>query len=296
MVWLQVTFATDRARAPVIEAALGVADALAVTLADAGDEPQLEPAPGAAPLWSHVTVTGLFPADAEARRRAERLAESLSGEIVGPPRFDYLDDRPWERAWLDDFAPRQFGRRLWVCPRGQTPDVGGAVIVELDPGLAFGTGHHPTTALCLRWLDGADLRGKAVVDYGCGSGILAIAALRLGASRAVALDHDPQALEATRSNAQENRVADRLVVCTPDERPRELADVLMANILATPLIDLAPRFGEQISPGGELVLSGILRDQADAVAAAYASRFQFEPPWTDEDWVLLSGRRKPSCR
>ncbi|MEA3278317.1 MAG: 50S ribosomal protein L11 methyltransferase [Pseudomonadota bacterium] len=292
MPWLQVTFPTDRERAPLIEAALGSAGALAVTFRDAGDEPQLEPPPGTTPLWSAVRITALFPDDRDARARAQGLAESLSGHLAGAPRFEQLEDQQWERAWLDDFAPTRFGRRLWVCPRGQPAGELDAVVVELDPGLAFGTGHHATTALCLRWLDDTDLRGKRVLDYGCGSGILAIAALRLGAARAVAVDHDPQALEATRANAAANGVDGRLLAYSPREQPPLLADVLLANILAGPLIALAPQFGSGVRPGGLLALSGILVDQAAEVTAAYETDFVLDAPRVDGDWVLLSGRRK----
>jgi ribosomal protein L11 methyltransferase len=295
MAWLQVTFATDRTRAPLIETALGIADALAVTLSDAGNDAQLEPPPGATPLWSEVLVTGLFPGDPHTRTRAERLAESLAGQFEGSPRIEVLEDRPWERTWLDDFGPRQFGQRLWVCPKGQPLSVPGAVVVRLDPGLAFGTGHHATTALCLRWLDGAELADKQVVDYGCGSGILAVAALRLGAAGAEAIDHDPQALEATRDNALQNEVAERLVTHLPEAQPQTPADVLLANILAAPLIELAPRFAALVRPGGDLVLSGILEEQVDAVAAAYAPAFQLETPWTEDGWVLVPARRRHAC-
>lgn len=292
MPWLQVTLPTDRDRAPLIEAALESAGALALTMSDAGDEPQLEPPLGATPLWSRVRVTALFPADPDTLGRVEGLAESLSDHLAGEPQFERLADQPWERAWLDDFAPARFGRRLWVCPRGQPAGDPGAVVVQLDPGLAFGTGHHPTTALCLRWLDDAELTGKTVLDYGCGSGILAIAALRLGAARAVAVDHDPQALEATRANAAENGVGARLLACVPGEQPPLHPDVLLANILAGPLVDLAPGFGTAVLPGGLLALSGILADQAAEVAAAYKTDFVLDAPRLDGDWVLLSGRRR----
>jgi ribosomal protein L11 methyltransferase len=294
MPWLQITFSTDRERAPLIEAALASAGALAVTLGDAGDEPQLEPAPGATPLWSRVTLTALFPDAQGAEDRARGLAETLAGQVAAPPRFERIEDRVWERVWLDDFSPARFGRRLWVCPRGQSADDPHAVVVELDPGLAFGTGHHPTTALCLRWLDAADLRGKSVIDFGCGSGILAIAALRLGAARAVAVDHDPQALEATRANAWQNGVADRLRVLLPEELRREPADILLANILAGPLVELAPDLAALVHPGGLLALSGILCEQAEEVAQAYGSFFDFDAPRNAGGWVLLGGHRTRS--
>ena len=326
MPWLQVVLTSDRERAPLIEAALENAGALAVTLGDAGDEPQLEPPPGATPLWGQVLITALFEPDASSRRTAETLAEALAGDLAAPPRFETLDDQAWEHTWRDDFAPTPFGQRLWVCPRGQRPDPEppDAVIVELDPGLAFGTGHHPTTALCLEWLDGLDLRGASLIDYGCGSGILAIAALKLGAVQALAVDHDPQALEATQANAGENGVADRLVILAPGELSpglggpgnpevpaaspgvpsdvlrgatwRSGADYLVANILAGPLIELAPSLASLVRPGGGLALSGLLADQSAAVAQAYAPWFDLAPPVRREDWVLLAGHRREDPR
>jgi ribosomal protein L11 methyltransferase len=292
MPWLQITLTTDRERAPSVEAALEDSGALAVTLQDAGDEPQLEPAPGAQPLWRQVRVTALFDDGHETRRRAEALVGSLGSQLSAPARFGQLGDRPWERAWMDDFRPTRFGRRLWVCPRGQLVAAPEAVVVTLDPGLAFGTGHHPTTALCLRWLDAAPLRGTVVMDYGCGSGILAIAALRLGAERAIAVDHDPQAREATAANAAENRVADRLLVRAPGDSPEAIVDVLVANILAGPLAQLEPRFAALVRTGGHLVLSGLLEDQVAGIARAYHGRFDLEDEQCDDGWALLSTRRR----
>lgn len=291
MPWLQVTLTTDRERAPLVEAALEGAGALAVTLTDAGDEPQLEPPPGTTPLWGEVRVSALFDDGPGTREQLEALADGLAGQLTGGARIEAVEDRPWERAWLDDFRPARFGRRLWVCPRGQAAGDPDAVVVELDPGLAFGTGHHATTALCLEWLDGTDLAGHTLIDYGCGSGILAIAALRLGAARVLAVDHDPQALEATRDNAAANGVADRIQVCAPADMPAEPADVLVANILAGPLAGLAPRLSALVRPGGLIALSGILEEQAPVVAAAYTGAFELSPPKVREDWVLLTGRR-----
>lgn len=296
MPWLQISLDIAQDQAPLIEAALENAGALAVTLGDAGDDPQIEPPPGAMPLWQGVRLTALFADDAEGRAQVEGLAAALAPQVLTPPSIEEIADRAWERVWLDEFKPTRFGRRLWVCPRGQAPEPGetgpDTVIVELDPGLAFGTGHHATTALCLELLDAADLAGKTVLDYGCGSGILAIAALRLGAARAVAVDHDPQALEATRSNASENGVADRLQVLAPDDLPPMRADVLLANILSSTLVELAPRLTELVAPGGVLALSGILNDQAEQVAAVYRQDFDLEPPRAREDWTLIAGRRR----
>lgn len=292
MTWLQITVAVARDRAADIEVAMEAAGVTAVTFADAADEAQLEPAPGETPLWSQVEVTGLFADDPAGQAQVRALADRLSLLVAAPPRIMRLADQVWERVWLDTFRPTRFGRRLWVCPHGQCPDDPAAIAVALDPGLAFGTGHHPTTALCLTWLDGLDLVGQTVLDYGCGSGILAIAALRLGASRAIAIDHDPQALEATAANAAANGVDTALDICPPDRAPEVAGDVLVANILAAPLIALAGRFAKRLRPGGALALSGILAEQARAVQAAYAKDFVLQPPCQREDWVLLTGHRR----
>ena len=242
-------------------------------------------------MWPEVTLTALFPDAPQALARAKALAQSLSAQLTAPPLLERIEDRAWERAWLEDFAPARFGRRLWICPRGQPAGDSEAVVVELDPGLAFGTGHHPTTALCLDWLDGSDLEAKSVIDFGCGSGILAIAALRLGAARATAVDHDPQALEATGENAAQNAVAERLLACLPQEMPEEPVDLLLANILAAPLVELAPRLAALVNTGGHIALSGILLDQIDQIETAYAPWFALEPPETEGEWTLMCGRR-----
>lgn len=298
MPWLQVVLTTDQERASLIEAALENIGALAVTLDDAGDEPLLEPPPGATPLWGKIQVTALFAADESHRKEAETLVASLAEHLATQPRFERIEDQAWEHTWRDDFAPTPFGERLWVCPRGERPkdEHPDQVIVTLDPGLAFGTGHHPTTALCLRWLDRADLTGARLIDYGCGSGILAIAALKLGAAHALALDHDPQALEATLANAAENGVADRLLCLKACDASPGIsgyqADYLVANILAGPLIKLAPKLASFLRPGGFLALSGLLVDQIESVASAYAPWLDLAPPEIREEWVLLSGCRR----
>jgi ribosomal protein L11 methyltransferase len=267
MSWLQAHFHTDSAHAAQAEAALAAAGAVSVTLLDAADEPVLEPAPGETPLWAQIRVTGLFDGAADADALRATLDAALDG---GALRIEPLQDQVWERAWLEHFRPMRFGRRLWVIPGGQTAELAdGDVAVELDPGLAFGTGTHATTALCLDWLDSLDLAGRRVIDVGCGSGILAIAALKLGAAGAVAIDHDPQALLATRENAARNGVADRLTVLGADAPPPEPADVVVANILAGTLIELAPQIEAMVRPGGRLALSGILAEQASDVGAAY---------------------------
>ena len=270
MSWLQAHVLTDPAHAPGVEAALAAAGAVSVTLLDAEDQPVLEPAPGETPLWPHVRVTGLFDDAEGAAALQDQLRTALGSALREAIRIEPLADQVWERAWLDHFHPMRFGRRLWVVPGGQTVELGtGDVALELDPGLAFGTGTHPTTALCLEWLDGLDLAGRRVIDVGCGSGILAIAALKLGAAHAVAIDHDPQALLATRENAMRNGVAERLSVLGTDAPGPAPADVVVANILAGTLIELAPRIAAMVAPRGRLALSGILADQAEGVLAAY---------------------------
>jgi ribosomal protein L11 methyltransferase len=236
-----------------------------------------------------VVVKALFDPDTDPAMLERGLVESLPGSP--PPRLEVLADQAWERVWLQDFRPMRFGRRLWVCPGGLPAGDADAIRIELDPGLAFGTGTHPTTALCLEWLDGQDLGGCSVVDYGCGSGILAVAAARLGAAHVLAVDIDPQALIATRDNAARNHVAGALSVTgDPSLAPRS-ADVLLANILAGPLVELAPRFAAALVPGGRLALSGLLPEQADAVTAAYRPWFHIETTTMRDGWVLLGASR-----
>ncbi|MBK1705914.1 50S ribosomal protein L11 methyltransferase [Halochromatium glycolicum] len=306
MAWIELELLTDRDAAPLLEAALENAGALAVTMDDGGDslageidsraglEAVLEPAPGATPLWRQLRIKALFEDDPAGTMQAEHAAETLAPQCLATPSLHRLDDRPWERVWLEDLHPQRFGQRLWICPRGQAVPEPDAVVIDLDPGLAFGTGHHATTALCLEWLDRTPLRGKTLLDFGCGSGILAITALKLGAARAIAIDHDPQALEATRENAEVNAVGERLCVGRPEELPREASDLVLANILAEPLMTLAPTLARLCKPDGLLALSGILTRQSEAVSAAYWPDFMMDPPVEREDWVLLTGRRRPS--
>jgi ribosomal protein L11 methyltransferase len=292
MPWLQVELRVCEHDVEEAEAALEGAGALAVTLRDAGESPVLEPGPGETPMWPDTVVTGLFPGDRDPDRLRAAVRRLWAPRTNPDIRSDWLEDRPWEREWEREFRPMQFGRRLWVIPGNQSPGNAGGVIVRLSPGLAFGTGTHPTTALCLEWLDGLDLGDALVVDYGCGSGILAVAAACLGARKVIATDIDPQALVATRENAGVNKVSDRIRVVAPEELGRPQANVLIANILANPLIELAPMLGNVIESGGKLALSGILRDQVPAVAAAYAPEFVVAAPVFKEDWARLEGTRR----
>ena len=294
MPFLQLTIDIGKRDPQPIEDALFSAGAVSVTLLDAADDPVLEPAPGQTPLWPTVVVRALFDADADPEQIAASL-RATGGSDLPPPAFERIEDKAWEREWLKDFHPMRFGRRLWVCPGGMAADDPRAVRIELDPGLAFGTGTHATTAMCLDWLDSLEagaIHGADVIDYGCGSGILAIAALKLGAARAVAMDIDPQALIATRQNAERNAVLDRIQVSDHPDAGGRVADLLLANILAGPLVELAPRFARLVRPGGWLALSGLLVDQADTVAVAYAPWFDIRLTAARDGWGLLGGRRR----
>jgi len=286
MPFLCVTVDVGRRAPEPFETLLLELGATSVTLLDAGDDPVLEPAPGATPLWPTVQIRALFAQDADRTRIADALRPLLHDRLAID--FRDLEDRAWEREWLRDFKPMRFGRRLWICPGGQRVDATDAVCVELDPGLAFGTGTHPTTALCLEWLEARSLAGCTIVDYGCGSGVLGIAALRLGAREVFAIDIDPQAELATRQNAARNGVDDRLVIGPP---PAGTASVLVANILAGPLIELAASITRLVAPRGEIALSGILVGQAEAVTAAYQPWFDIGLEGCRDDWALLGGRR-----
>ena len=291
---LQLTFDVGSADPAPIEEALTSLGATSVTLEDAADNPVLEPAPGETPLWLTIRIRALFQADADRGAIEAGLVELLPATTTLC--FELLEDRLWEREWLRDFHPMRFGRRLWVCPDGQAAGDAQAVRVALDPGLAFGTGTHPTTALCLEWLDGSELAGCRVVDYGCGSGILAIAALKLGAAEALAFDIDPQARLAARDNAVRNGVADRLTVAATAPHEPASCDALVANILAVPLIELAGRFATLLRPGGRIALSGVLAEQAETVAAAYGPWFIIGATTVRDGWALLSGSRVSGSR
>ncbi len=292
MSWLQLSIDTSEAQAPLLELVFENLGALSVTLGDAGDQPLMELPPDSQQLWQQTRVTALFEGEQDPKALRETLTGALDGELLEQLRWERIEDRLWERVWLEHFKPMSFGHRLWVCPDGQSVDQQDGVIIQLDPGLAFGTGTHPTTALCLTWLDGLDLQGKTVIDYGCGSGILAIAALKLGARSALAVDHDPQALEASQENALKNGVADRLHTCLPEDMPSAPADILVANILAGPLVSLAPILAELMNPGARFALSGILAEQQSQVAERYLAFADLNAIRQQEEWILIEGRKK----
>ncbi len=268
-------------------------DAISVSLVDAGDDPVLEPAPGATPLWSHTVVIGLFDVNADATRIAANLREYLPDGASLDLSSERLEDQDWVRVWLKDVAPMKFGERLWVCPHEKRVDEAGCATLLLDPGLAFGTGTHPSTALCLDWIARNDVAGLEILDFGCGSGILGIAALKLGARRCTAVDIDPQAILATRDNARQNGVQDGMRALEHDALFTPFAaDVVLANILARPLIELAPLLGGSLKRGGRIVLAGLLDRQAEDVRAAYAAAFDFEPDVSREGWTRIAAKKR----
>lgn len=287
----EIEFPLGTLSVEAVETALLEAGAISITLSDRGDEPVLEPKPGEIRLWSDTLVRALFDEADDPAFTLGRLARTIGGHVTEYATVRGVESRDWERVWLADWKPMRFGRRLWVCPTAVAPpEDPHAVVVRLDPGLAFGTGTHPTTALCLQMLDAMPLAGRCMIDYGCGSGILAVAALKLGAARAVAVDLDPQALVATRENAVRNGVAERLEVRgVPADL--EAASCVFANILADPLIELAPVLTAACSLGGDLFLSGLLKTQAFAVKAAYAASFAIVQVIGRDDWCGIHARR-----
>jgi ribosomal protein L11 methyltransferase len=301
MTFYEIEFPLAALSESLAEAALLEIGASSITYVDRGDEPVLEPKPGEVRLWSDTLIRALFQessgaasSDAvslDAARNLGRLAAVLGPHITETARVRRVENQEWERVWLTDWKSMRFGRRLWVCPTSaELPDDPNAVVVRLDPGLAFGTGTHPTTALCLQILDSLPIVGRSVVDYGCGSGILGIAALKLGAAHVWAVDLDPQALLATRDNAIRNAVSSNLYVQGIEVGLRP-AYCVMANILAGPLIELAPTLTEACEPGGYLLLSGLLKTQAYAVKAAYGTAFDMVQVVERDEWCCIYARK-----
>ncbi|EGX6953298.1 50S ribosomal protein L11 methyltransferase [Aeromonas hydrophila] len=290
MPWIQIRINATAKTADKVSNMLLGRGAQAVTFMDAKDVPVYEPMPGETPLWGETEVMGLFDAETDP---APTIAffQQIFGEDVGY-KVEQLEDKDWVREWMDHFHPMQFGERLWICPSWRDVPNPDAVNVMLDPGLAFGTGTHPTTALCLQWLDGLDLAGKTVVDFGCGSGILGIAALKLGAARVIGIDIDPQAIQASRDNAMRNGVADQIELYLPADQPQDVeADVVVANILAGPLRELAPLIAGHGKAGSLMALSGVLESQAPELETIYGQWFEMDPTAVKEEWCRLSGRK-----
>lgn len=305
MPFLELTLPCREPDLARIERALDEAGALAVTLLDADAETAneraiLEPGVGETPLWPLLSLTALFAHETDALALLARLETEDAATAWSRATFRAVDDQDWERAWMDDYVPLRFGTRTWIVPWDHALPDGAeradAAVVRLDPGLAFGSGTHPTTALCLRWLDGlatsGALQGQDILDFGCGSGILALAALKLGARRAVAVDNDPQALSATSDNATRNGVGPALSVFTPDDEPAGQYPLVVANILASALDALADTLATRVAPGGRIALSGILDGQQDALLERYARWFTRLEVAIDGDWVRIDGVRR----
>lgn len=293
MPWIQIKLNATNDNAEAIgDMLMEETGAVSVTFLDAKDTPVFEPLPGETRLWGDTDVVALYEADMDTSlilqqiKASNMLAEGFAHKV------EQVEDKDWEREWMDNFHPMQFGRRLWICPSWREVPDPQAVNVMLDPGLAFGTGTHPTTALCLEWLDNLDLTGKTVIDFGCGSGILAIAAIKLGAAKVIGIDIDPQALLASKDNAARNGVEDQIEVYLPKDQPEDLvADVVVANILAGPLRELSPIIKGLLKPGGQLAMSGILDTQAESVAEFYCDDLELDPIAEKSEWCRISGRK-----
>ncbi len=289
MEWRQFVISLESIEPALLEEVLLRHGAQSVTLSDAGNDPVLEPLPGSTPLWRDTRLTALFTADADFESLRTDLEQTLAIDVLPDNHVEALADCAWERQWLKDFGPMRFGERLWVSPEGFTIDADDAVVVRLDPGLAFGTGTHATTALCLEWLDKIDIADKTLLDFGCGSGILAIAALKLGAKSVTAVDIDLQAITATRQNALSNEVDDRLETTMQIDQLDDQFDFVVANILAGTLVDHATFVCDRLKSGGRLALSGILADQVADVSAAYRHCIEFAAAEYRDNWARLSG-------
>ena len=295
---LSVTLDLDGLDPEAVEEACFAAGAVSLSFTDQRDDPILEPAPGEFRLWPATRLQAMFePEGPDRSAYAAALAATLAGALGIPGArvaVANVADKAWEREWLKDFHPMRFGERLWICPSHAEVETPGAVVVRLDPGLAFGTGTHPTTRLCLEWLDAGLQPGSRAIDFGCGSGVLAVAAARLGAATVEAHDIDPQALLATRENALANAVGTQVAIVPAAGDLRAGADLVLANILSGPLVELAPRLVELLAPGGTLVLAGLLDEQAPEVAAAYLPGLRLEPWRRLDGWTCLAGRRDPA--
>jgi ribosomal protein L11 methyltransferase len=289
MPWLQIILDTDAQSVDPISDSLTELGAVAVTLVDAENQPLYEPPLNTTPLWKQTRIIGLFENDIDSHQLQKQLKALIAPLPLPPCQIQRLKDQEWTRVWMDDFHPLQFGKRVWICPSWQKPPDSEAITILLDPGLAFGTGTHPTTALCLEWLDQQnDLSDQVLIDYGCGSGILGITALKLGAAHVWAVDNDPQALLATLDNAKKNEVEAGITAVLPEELPEDIkVDGILANILATPLIKLAPTLIRHLNSNAPLVLSGLLQEQVEQVIAAYAPYATVVEQVEQENWMRL---------
>ncbi|WP_192484462.1 MULTISPECIES: 50S ribosomal protein L11 methyltransferase [Cysteiniphilum] len=297
MLWKELSVTCLKANLQILEDYLLMQGACSVTYQDAKDQPILEPKPDENPLWDEVVLVALFTEEYQLSDIVTSLDESaLKPNIIGDIHTREFADQDWTRTWMDDFKPMQFGRRLWIYPSWCIPEIHSddQVNILLDPGLAFGTGTHQTTALCLKWLEQHVTAKDHVIDLGCGSGILAVAAKKLGAHDVIAIDNDPQAILATHANAEKNGINANFAAFLPDEAPKSVkADILIANILAGILIDLKEVIADFVKPHGKLALSGILQEQVDDIIKAFSPYFVLNEPAFKDEWTLISGIRKP---
>ena len=292
MAWHQISVITQENIAPQLADFFSDLGAVSVTYMDAEDEPVYEPAIGETKIWSNTQVIALYELDADPELIKSQVYKQFNHDDLHDWVYEAIADQEWERAWMEYYKPMKFADRLWVCPTDQEQVESGTVCLTLDPGLAFGTGTHPTTALCLEWLASHELSAKTVIDYGCGSGILAVASVLLGAKVAHAVDIDPQAITATESNALKNKVEDKIKTYLPEQFTPFQANIVLANILAKPLIDMAEQICALVVSGGSLVLSGILHEQAESVINAYQREIIFSPLVQQEDWIRLVGIKR----
>ena len=298
MKWLQIHITVEQAQVDFTETLLSSLGAVSVTLDDAENQDLLEPLPGETPLWNKVIVTGIYAQEEGEEIDVSALETFIRTQLpTEPMRSEFMEDQEWERTWMDAYEPIQIAEKYWIVPEWMEAPEADAVNIKLDPGLAFGTGNHASTFLCLQWLGKTDVKDKIVIDYGCGSGILGVAALLLGAKKVYATDIDPQAVLATKQNAELNGVLEHLYVGLPEEFNIEFnhqkADVFVANILAGPLMALAPEFSTLIKSEGEFALAGILEEQVTDVSAVYSQFFDIiEVEKREEQWCRISGKRQ----
>lgn len=291
VLWQQIICRTQKSDQAALSNALENAGAVSITYEDAADQPILEPLPGETPLWDDIIITGLFKADSPIAPILFNLCDNSRWKLKSL-HTEVLEEQNWERAWMKDFHPMQFGKNLWIYPSWADMPNDDSIKILLDPGLAFGTGTHPTTALCLEWLDQYPPIDKQVIDYGCGSGVLAVAAAKLGAKSINATDIDPQALLATADNMQRNQIDSALIRhYLPEQLPQYAADLLLANILSGPLVELADTLLNLVKPSGYLVLSGILASQKEAILSAYSAQLTQIELKQSGDWLRISGKR-----
>lgn len=290
MAWIQITTDVAEPLAEPLSDSMTEMGAVSVTFMDAQDEPIYEPEIGTTPIWSLTKVMSLFDAETNAKFIVETVQANMPQLKNHVFKIEAIEDKDWVREWMDQFTPMQFGNNLWIVPSWHDAPNPNAVNLLLDPGMAFGTGTHPTTAMCLEWLDANPPAGKTVIDYGCGSGILALAAQKLGASSVKGTDIDPQAIQASEQNAQRN--GEQIAFALVEHFDSEPVDLLIANILSGPLKELAPEFERLLKPGGELVLSGLLTTQADELIEHYKQfGFELTELATTDEWARLSGKK-----